>query len=285
MHASPSSPSPRRLPGTGDHWAALAAGWELSGPPLRVSDEDLAAYREVVAQWAGERPPRVLLLGVTPEIYRLPWPQGTDFLAADRQEAMIEAVWPGPRDLVLHEDWTELSLADGARDIVVCDGGFHLLAYPEGQIRLVRSLARVLAEGGVCALRLFVPPVPAENPGAVLTDVRTGRVPSVNALKLRLGMALQGDPVAGIELGRIWDTFRRELPDTETAQRATGWPAAEVRSLDAYRDSRSRYHFVGLEEVKSLFCEEPGGFVVESLRVPTYDLGERCPLLVLRRRR
>ena len=268
--------------GGSDHWSRLARSWELSGPPLRVSAEDLDAYSTAVEGWGGERAPRALLLGVTPELYGLAWPPGTDFLAADREEAMIELVWPGPAEQVVREDWTELSLADGSRDIVLCDGGFHLLDHPAGQAGLVTSLARVVAEGGLCLLRLFVPPARPEDPVSVTDDLTAGRISSVNVLKLRLGMALQTSPAAGVELGLIWSVFDAALADRD-AERATGWSPEELGSMDAYRASRSRYHFVEVEAVRRLFCESPGGFALESVTTPRYELGERCPLVVLRR--
>jgi SAM-dependent methyltransferase len=267
-----------------DHWPELAKRWALSGPPLRPSAHDVRLYGEAVAGFGGAaRAPRVLLLGVTPEIWRMPWPAGTDFLAVDRAPAMIEAVWPGPRDRVRCEDWTALSLADASRDVALCDGGFHLLAHPDAQARLVRSLARVLAGGGLCVLRLFAPPAQAEAPEAVLRDLLSGRVSSVNALKLRLAMALQSDARSGVALARVWDAFHRAVPDPAAAAPAIGWSLAELRSIDAYRDAASSYHFVSVDAVRALFCDDPGGFALDSLRVPDYELGARCPVIAFRR--
>ena len=49
---------------------------------------------------------------MTPEIYHLRWPAGTEFQAADRAQAMIDNVWPGSPAAVHCEDWTALSLPD-----------------------------------------------------------------------------------------------------------------------------------------------------------------------------
>jgi SAM-dependent methyltransferase len=267
-----------------DHWSELAKRWQLSGPPLRVGRDDVEGYADAVKRWThASRAPRVLLLGVTPELYAMDWPPGTDFLAVDRAQAMIDCVWPGPRERVRCEDWTALSLPDASCDLALCDGGFHLLSHPGGQADLVRSLRRVLAGGGLCVLRLFVPPARAESPDAVLRDLLAGRIASVDALKLRLGMALQRDARAGVALARVWDVFERAVPDPEAAQAAIGWPVDRIRSMDAYRGAASRYHFVSVEQVRQLFCVDPGGFEVESLRIPGYELGERCPVLALRR--
>jgi len=63
------------------HWAEIARRWAEVGPPLRPSAEDLAFYRRAGRLTRERGAPRVLLLGVTPELYRLPWPDGTDLLA------------------------------------------------------------------------------------------------------------------------------------------------------------------------------------------------------------
>jgi hypothetical protein len=73
--------------------------------------------------------PRVLAFGVTPEIYRLRWPKGTNFLAVDHTQAMIGAVWP---KTVQCTEWLALSLPKNSRDI--------------------------LSDNGMCIFRLYVPP-------------------------------------------------------------------------------------------------------------------------------
>lgn len=267
-----------------DHWPELARRWQLSGPPLRVAPADVEAYREASADLIRERErPRLLLLGVTPEIRRMAWPEGTELLAVDRARAMIELVWPGPPSRVLRADWTALPLPDGSRDLVLCDGGFHLLTHPEGQARLVASLRRVVAAGGLCLLRLFVPPKERESPDEVLADLRAGGVASIDALKVRLGMALQRGPREGVRLDDVWQTFQRAEPDAADLAARVGWSVEKVRSIEAYRGSASAYHFATVDEVADLFCRAPGGFALESVRVPSYALGERFPLIALRR--
>jgi hypothetical protein len=181
-----------------DHWPAAARQWQELGPPLRPAAEDINFCADGVREWVRSRgAPRVLLLGVTPELYRLPWPKGTDFLAADRTQAMIDHVWPGPKEAVRCTDWLALALPEGSRDIVLCDGGLPLLAYPEEQRRLPRLLRAVLSDQGLCILRLYVPPPQRESPDAVLRDLLEGRIANLNVLKLRLSMALMESAEAG----------------------------------------------------------------------------------------
>jgi hypothetical protein len=271
--------------GSADHWSEMAAYWEQVGPPLRPVAQDIGLYSDAIREWVRRRgTPRVLLLGVTPEIYHLPWPAGTDFLAVDRNQAMIEAAWPGPKEAVLCADWLDLALPDGSRDIVLCDGGLHLLAYPHEQRRLARILRGILSYHGLCIFRLYVPPPERESPDVVLTDLMEGRIGNLNVLKLRLGMSLLESSAEGVGLGTVWNAIHEAAPDLELLASSIGWPVEHMLAINSYRDSTSRYHFVTVDEVTDMFCGDPGGFEVRGLRVPSYELGGQCTTIVFRRR-
>src|SRR5687767_9625484 len=68
-----------------DHWSKIARLWHYVGPPLRPPAGAMALYREAIDVWQQRqrRAPRVLLLGVTPELRSLPWPAETAVQAAD----------------------------------------------------------------------------------------------------------------------------------------------------------------------------------------------------------
>lgn len=278
-HAAP-PPSDRAAA----HWPDVARLWARLGPPLRPSLEDLRFVSDAMRHRARPtRPPRALILGVTPELHDLRWPEGTDLLAIDHTRAMIDAVWPGPRTRVICGDWTAIPLADGSRDFVLCDGGLHLLPHPSGQEALVRTLARVIEPGGICLFRLFVPPDRREAPGRVLQDLLERKVPTLNVLKLRLGMALQRDSAGGVQLGDVWNAVHDLEGDLARLAARIGWDLDHLAAIDTYRGSPTRYHFIGVREAECLFCADPGGFDLIAVRVPSYTLGERCPTLVLRR--
>jgi len=55
------------------HWSQLALQWSQVGPPLRPAPQGLGFYWGAVREWVrGHGAPRVLLVGVTPELYHLP---------------------------------------------------------------------------------------------------------------------------------------------------------------------------------------------------------------------
>lgn len=268
----------------GGHWPDIARHWDLVGPPLRPSAQDVAIYAEVVGGWArAHGTPRALILGVTPELYGLPWPPGTAVAAVDHTPSMIDAVWPGPRDAVVCANWTDPPLESGSRDMALCDGGIHLLSYPHDHHNLVGALRRVVAPGGLCVFRLFVPPRQREQPGTVLRDLLAGRISNPNILKLRLGMALQEDKEQGVQLGKVWDAIHQVAPDLSHLAERIGSRPEPWLAIRSYRNCPNRYHFLSVAEVCRLFCDDPGGFTMEKVQVPSYELSERCPTVVFRR--
>ncbi|MGH3474368.1 MAG: class I SAM-dependent methyltransferase [Aeromicrobium sp.] len=265
-------------------WPAVAATWRLVGAPLRPSGEDLAFVRAAVDDWQREvsRPPRVLILGVTPELFTLPWPTGSVVRAADRTEEMVSLVWPGePADVVL-VDWLDMDWPDAAFDVVVCDGGWHLLD-PAAQRRLATTLSRIIAPDGRFVVRLFVAADRPETPEDVMTDLLAGRVRDLNCLKLRLGPAMMESANVGVELDSVWQYIHDAAGDVATLAARLGWDPTELGAIDAYRDSGARYHFVSIEEFETTVCSSSTGFVVHRIDVPSYQLGDRCPTVVVRR--
>jgi SAM-dependent methyltransferase len=272
-------PTPRS-----EHWPEIARRWQQVGPPLRPSPQDLAFVSEALRLGlAGRRRAQALILGVTPELFKLAWPDATTLRAVDNTQAMIDALWPGPREAVLCADWRDVPLAKAGCDFVVCDGGLHLLPFPEGQRALVKEMARILVPGGRCCFRLFATPPAQESADQVFADLSAGAVGNMNELKLRLAMALQTSSVEGVELARVYDAFRRAVPNDTLLEREQAWPAAQIAVIGTYKHSKKRYHFVSVEQATQLFCDTPGGFSLEQLNTPTYALGQRCPSLIFRR--
>ncbi len=139
-----------------DHWQRLVRGWSLLGPPLRPSPADVAF---VAARIAGVT--RGLVLGVTPELVALPWPQRV--VAVERDRAMIAGLYRG--QWVVAGDWRALPLADRSIDLACGDGcldgaprprrlrGDRPRARARARPRWARRAARVRVAGGARAAR------------------------------------------------------------------------------------------------------------------------------------
>jgi len=152
-----------------------------------------------------------------------------------------------------------------------------------GQAPLADALRRILAPGGLCVFRLFVPPTIPESADDVLGDLLAGRIANLNVLKVRLAMALQQSPVRGMQLCDVCNAVDEAVPDLGALAARLGWPTAQLVGLTGYRGAPDPYRFVSISQACRLFCVSPGGFAVEAVRTPTYELGERFPILVLRR--
>lgn len=258
--------------------------WSQVGPPLRPCLEDVTFVETEVNRWAdSNEAPRALILGVTPELYHLPWPEGTDVMAVDHTQEMINALWQGPKGAVLCAEWTSIPLPDASRDIVLCDGGLHLLSYPAGQTDLVEMMSQLVAPGGLFIVRLFAPFGPQETPDDVLEDLINGKIPNLNILKLRLGMSMQPNATNGVALAEVWEKLRSVAPDFDELATHIGWPIEHLLVINSYHESRNKYYFVTVDEVRRLFCDSPGGFELECIHTPDYELSDRCPTIVFRR--
>lgn len=255
-------------------WPKAARFWPRIGAPLRPAAEDLRFIESLLHDRAGQ-PLRGLILGVTPEFQRLPWPEGSRINALDRTPEMIEYVWPGNREQAVLGDWRDIPWPEAEFDLVLCDGGLHLLDYPDGQTAMVKELARVLKPGGLALFRLFTPPPAAEPAAAVLEDLMAGRIRDLNCLKLRLGNALQSGPETGVALAEVWRTLRDGTSDWQTLSERIRWPLEQLEAIDAYRDNPAHYHFVSPEQVDALFAEY--GFERTARLLPDYVMGGQCP--------
>lgn len=264
-----------------DHWKHHADAWTHFGPPLRPCESDVAWMEDALARLPVVQG-RSLLMGVTPELAHMRWPQATRVLAVDRCADMIRRLWTPapPANAEVHcGDWHELPLADGAVDAVVGDGVLVPFSYPQGVARLAAELRRVLRPEGRWLMRAFVRPEQSESPSTVLHDLVGGRIGNFHAYKWRLMMALQPSLALGVRPRDVWSLHQLLGPASKTLSERVGWPQAQIETLDSYRDSQSIYFFPTLEELRQTLA--PHFEVVEQL-LPDYELGDRCALLALR---
>ena len=230
-------------------------------------------------------PVRAMLLGVTPEIATMQWPGGTELLAVDWNHAMIRSVWPGsevPKGKVICADWTAIPVVDGACDVVIGDGCFTQLSYPDGYSEVSREICRVLRKGGRFVSRFFARPRSPEMIEQVFEDLWTGKVRNIHAFRFRLDMALQGDDVInGVCLADVWDVWHNAVPEPATLAAKLGWSMETISVMETYRDVDARYHFFTVEQLRHLSAAR---FVEVECILPDYELGDRCPIMSLKAR-
>ena len=263
-------------------WDQIADLWRLFGPPIRPVADDLAVYQEIVdrATASIEVPPRVLLLGVTPELYRLCWPADARVFALDSSAPMIEAVWQGPPDMAVAGSWTAMPFADQSFTLLLCDAGVGLLD-PVGQGELLTEVQRVLAPGGTFAVRLFAPQGRTGTVAEIFEDLDDGCIPTLDALKLRLWGALQQNPVEGVRPSEVARRILEARGPWDRLAQTQGWHPDYVRALELQLDSPASFHLVDAEELGRRGFR--AGLDPPGVHRPGHDYGDSCPIVEFRR--
>lgn len=267
------------------HWQKNAERWRLQESPGRPNAEDVAFYEDAVTQWReGSRSasPLALVLGVTPEIALMRWPAGIRVVAADQSWGMIRGVWPGASRgfPAACARWTALPFRDASTDVAIGDGCFSSLSGAAYKV-MAQSIRRVLRADGVLVMRYFNRPERPEPVPEVFADLFAGRIGSFFAAKWRLAMALHGTLDEGVRLGDVWDAWHAAVPEPDRLAKRLDWSLDKILMMDLYRDSGIRFTFPTLAEARAAL---QGDFEEIACRFPGYELGERCPTLVLRPR-
>jgi SAM-dependent methyltransferase len=266
------------------HWPRIARSWSLVGPPLRPVAPDLALFNQAIAGWQqhGGAAPRALILGVTPEFFReLRWPPGTQLAALDGSVDMVEAVWPGPRELAHVGSWTDMPFAAGSQDIILCDGGFGLLEVQDQQ-RLLAGVARVLSPRGIFTVRLFAPMGRTGSLEDIAADLLQHRVASLDQLKLRLWGALQGSAATGVRPSDVVAQIHAMSDNGRILVEQLGWNREHVERLQVHRDSNAVYHLTDESGLSAMAGAIAGLRVLATAR-PGYPYGDACPIVTLQR--
>jgi hypothetical protein len=267
------------------YWNSFSDPWRYVRPPLRPDASDVAAVRRVALRRADElsgNRMRTLLLGVTPELAKLDWPPGTDLWAIDRSSEMIARHWPGDRPgrKAVCLDWFEGVPLQGTWDFVAADGSLNCLGDSRRAKALIEQLQRHANDRALLVARCFVEPDERETPATVFSNLRKGRYENFHIFKFHLAMSLQTAAGSGVRLADVWERWSAEAISADELHAATGWPIAEIRTIDVHRGAENRLWFPTLAQVKSLL---ESCFKLEQLSIPDYAMGERCPRFVLRR--
>jgi SAM-dependent methyltransferase len=227
-------------------------------------------------------PLRALLLGVTPQLATMRWPTGTTLLAVDASEDMVAAVWPlehaPPGSTARVGDWRALDLPDAGIDIALGDCFLSSTSYPEDYRAILRELRRVLRPDGRLVVRLFARPQAREEVADVARALWSARIGSMHALKWRLLMAVQAPDERNVAVAGAWRAFHEICPDRRRLVDKLGWSPESVEMIETFREGSARYSFPTLAEVRSLLAAD---FDELSSHTFDYDMGERCPTLVL----
>jgi hypothetical protein len=178
-------------------------------------------------------------------------------------------------------EWRALPLPEASRDAILGDGSFSALASGRMYAAVVRALRQVIRDGGMLSMRFYIRPEKPEAPGRVIDDLLRGRIGSFHVFKWRLVMAFHRNLDDGVRLADVWDAWHDAVPDPGALAQRTGWALDSILTIDAYRGVATGYTFPTLPEARLALAE---GFEEIECVVPSYELGQRCPTLILRPR-
>ena len=246
--------------------------WMRLKPPLRPNEEIVSAYRRAIEG----HDKRVLLLGVTAALADI----GETLLAIDRNHQMIANAWPGDteRRQALNGDWLAMPIHGRDFTAAVGDGVLTAIAFSQYET-LFSQIGNLLIPGAKLAIRLYETPEPGETVLQVREQTMAGKISGFHAFKWRLAMAIVAEARdAAIPVASIHQTFQREFPNRAALSAATGWPLDEMAEIDAYDGNPMIYWFPTRREV---LAHLPAEFAKPRFeRSGSYELAERCPLLV-----
>ncbi len=263
-----------------DHFSHIVPQWSHFGPPLRPSPDDTAEVQRAVSDLSAGA--HAVVLGLTPEILACDWPSDVSVLAVDHSRAMMRSLWPpheGPPNAHASlGDWLSMPIRTGEVDIVVGDGCYVLLDFPDGYAALTREVRRVIRAGGRYVIRVFLRPDRAETVEEIAQAFANGAIGSVHAIKLRLLAAVHGASGAGSRLDDVWQAWSdmaARIPARLAGTR--GWTAQEIVGIESYRGMTARYFLPTLAEFRNVLRT---GFVETRCAWGRHELANRCPTLV-----
>jgi len=258
------------------HWTSFHRQWSRLGTPLRPNNEVAAAVERLIEGVAA----RMLLLGVTPELANL----GEELIAVERNAAMIAALWK-PHTLsrcAVRANWLALPFSPGCFSVAIGDGSLNSLNYPTGYAVAFGQLSRVVHASGLTIVRAYVTPDENESISEVCRAAASGEIRSFHAFKLRLAMAMVGEArQPNIAVTAIYKTFCATFRNRDALALQTRWPRNEIDTIDAYCESSEVYSFPTFAEIKDALPQEFSA--PERVVAGSYELAERCPLIVIRR--
>lgn len=257
-----------------DHQTIYHRAWSQLGPPLRPPADVVIAIREQIKN----KPGRVLLLGVTPELADV----ASDLVAVDRNFSMVTNVWPGntvSRSAIVG-DWRKTNFVTGAFSICIGDGSLSFLTFPEETVGLFHELNKILKKGGRAVFRLYLSPDVAEKIPALRDEVLSGKIKNFHAFKIRLAMSLAAQQrVPQVCVANILEAFNSQFVNRDELVRVTGWSREQIDTIDFYRESSVIFSLPTKDQLLSVACKRfPGVRFVPS---GSYEMSERCPLLVV----
>ncbi len=258
-------------------------------PPMRPEASEILLLKEIAATMVEvHQIPnlQVLLLGVTPEIVHLTWPIGTMLTAVDRSEIMIHHFWPGDVPKVrkmVRADWFEMPFAEGAFHLIIGDGVFNFMSYPDGYLKLSQILSSLLSEDGQLCIRIFNQLDHKESPKEVLQYLHEHEHVDYFEFRFRLATSLQESVEEGIYVTK--ETLDQYLVDhgveMSSLYHKSGYTPPAIPPIPGAPSSNYRITYPTDEQ----YLTQVSQYFNEAKKLNgSHNLAYRTPIFVLSRR-
>ena len=259
-------------------WAQQSVRWQNVGLPTRPTPEDIELMHSLAIN-QNSKLEQVAVLGVTPEIIQMRWPDSVKLNAYDLSEEMILSVWePNCKvfSKVWHADWQSLPIGDGEIDLFIGDGCLTALAGIEKGTAVFKELVRCLKPSGRVVMRCFIRPENKEPIEEIIADVKSHKIKFFGSLKWRIAMALCDDVTSNVMPSEICRIFNESFPDRIALSRKTGWSLETINTLDSYNNMTSPFTFPSLLEIQNIVKPL---FNIQEIKYGSYELSSRCPVI------
>jgi|SRR5579864_1207328 len=270
------------------YWETVAERWRIA-PPLSPSAEDIRYYERKAQGCADSQgnsfPLNALLLGVTPGIVSMRWPEGTSLVAVDWSGGMFRSAWPRQGAPVgaaaVIGDWRELPFAPARFDFAAGDGCYTALGSFQDGARLNAELHRSLRPGGLLSIRCFCRPETPLRIERLFEELAAGQVRNLDLLRWLTAMAVHGNSRGGVALQSVWKVWNERFPDLSALKAQFGWTEDAFANLERWSKLNMRYSFATLGELRGLAAPH---FELLEHEIPDYEWGECFPRLLMRAR-
>jgi len=265
-------------------WSKQSTRWSNVGSPTRPSLEDSAIMTKQARLCLNYiKEPKICVLGVTPEIIQLDWPNKAKLYAFDSSKDMIKKLWIYNRKIdsqVSMADWNHLPLKKNSMNFILGDGSFTALQGIEEHKSVTREIERVLKNGGSLIMRCFIRPNKKETINQIKKDVESNKILNFGTLKWRIAMALTDSKTSTVQPSHIYNIFHETFKDLSKLTSYNKWTLDDISTLDSYANMSGFFTFLTESSLKQYM---PKNLKFISKKIGNYELAERCPTMLFKK--
>jgi SAM-dependent methyltransferase len=258
------------------NWHADGQLWPTIKPPLVPNEEDVElVLRACMPALQGlARPPRILVLGVTPALLDAAWPEGSELHSVDYDRVMIDVLWKEREGRTCHcDNWQSMPFPDRFFDLVVGDCSFNALPGLDDYAPVLQEIVRVSRPGAPFVSRFFMQPEPRLTLGTL--PAATGGIEVSSGVRLLLAIASAGEN-GSLRFTDVFGLIAAEGHDFEDYMRGLRHGPADIERTRKILESDQRLNYPSWPQIAQAF----GPFYSRSeLEHPGYDVGRYCPIV------